>query len=194
MGNTLKIRDFTFKSKKFIIEFGGMLLLLLFVASNQTPVQETPNLSSLPRIVETEPVEYKIESRQVTKEEQEEIRDEIYYGEIELLALVVYAEAGNQDELGKRYVADCVLNRVDSERFPDSIEEVVYQKNPVQFACTVDGALDRAGYNITDDCFRIAEEEYAERTDSTIIYFRTQQYSSSGHPAFKHGDHYFSTK
>lgn len=40
--------------------------------------------------------------------------------EMAMLAQLVQAEAGNQDLTGKRLVADVVLNRVDSERFPVS--------------------------------------------------------------------------
>lgn len=132
--------------------------------------------------------------RQQMIEEQEEILTEIYYGELELVALLVQAEAGNQDELGKRYVADVVFNRVDSNNFPDTIEEVVYQKNPTQFSVTSNGNLEKAGYTITEDVFNIVLEEADKRTNSEIIYFRTNKYHSSGHKAFKHQDHYFSTE
>jgi hypothetical protein len=132
--------------------------------------------------------------RQQMIEEQEAILTEIYYGELELVALLVQAEAGNQDELGKRYVADVVFNRVDSDSFPDTIEEVVYQNNPTQFSVTSNGALEKAGYTITEDVFNIVLEEADKRTNSEIIYFRTNEYHNSGHKAFKHQDHYFSTE
>lgn len=132
--------------------------------------------------------------RQQMIEEQKEILTEIYYGELELVALLVQAEAGNQDELGKRYVADVVFNRVDSNNFPDTIEEVIYQKNPTQFAVTTNGALEKAGYTITEDVFNIVLEEADKRTNADVIYFRTGKYHSNGHKAFKHQDHYFSTE
>lgn len=125
-------------------------------------------------------------------EGQEEIRNEIFYGEIEEAVLVVQAEAGNQDELGKRYVADVIFNRVDSDDFPDTIHDVLYQKEPVQFATVFNGAIDIAAYEVTEDVFRIVLEEYFQRVNSEIIYFRTGKYHDCGTPAFKHGDHYFS--
>ncbi len=64
------------------------------------------------------------------KEEQDDIRNEIFYGELEEVALLVQAEAGNQDELGKRYVADVIWNRVDTDEFPDAVREVIYQMDP----------------------------------------------------------------
>lgn len=123
--------------------------------------------------------------------EQEEIRNEIFYGELELLAQLIQAEAGNQDELGKRYVADVVLNRVDSDDFPDSIEEVIFQTDPVQFTCTVDGNFEKAGWTVTEECYKIALEEYQKRQDSTILYFSSKGYNSAI-PEFKYGNHYFS--
>ena len=58
-----------------------------------------------------------------------EISEEIYYDSLEYLACLVEAEAGNQDELGKRLVVDVVLNRLDSNEFPDNIYDVINQKN-----------------------------------------------------------------
>lgn len=129
-----------------------------------------------------------------SEDEQEEIRNEIFYGEVELLAILIQAEAGVEDELGKRYVADVVLNRVESDMFPDTIEEVIYQKNPTQFSTTRGNIFITAGYSIKEDVFKIALEEVeGPRQNTEIVYFRTDRYGS-GTPAFKHGHHYFSTK
>lgn len=76
---------------------------------------------------------------------QEEDTGYLITDEMRMVAQLVQAEAGNQDLTGKRLVADVVLNRVDSERFPNTVEEVIFQKNPVQFGVTVDGAFDRVG-------------------------------------------------
>lgn len=138
------------------------------------------------------PEHYEVLNTISIDEMQEEIRNEIFYGELEQLAILVQAEAGNQDELGKRYVADVVLNRLDDKDFPDTIEEVLKQDR--QFACILDGNYNKAEWAVTEDCFDIALEEYESRKDPTIIYFRTDKYSDSGHPAYKYGDHYFSTK
>lgn len=127
----------------------------------------------------------------VIPDEQEEIRNEIFYGELEELAILVQAEAGNQDELGKRYVADCVLNRLDSDKFPDKLHDVIFQLNPTQFSSTIDGNYAKAEWTVTEDCFQIALDEYVDRTNSEIKYFRTERYGD-GIPAFKYGDHYFS--
>ena len=44
------------------------------------------------------------------------------------LLRIVEAEAGGEDSDGKLLVANVVLNRVNSEKFPDTVTEVVMQK------------------------------------------------------------------
>lgn len=167
-----------------------IIILLLFLACmfNISRVS-TKDIENTEMATDTViPEQYKIIDT-VTIDEQEEIRNEIFYGELEELAILIQAESGNQDELGKRYVADVVLNRVDSDDFPDSINNVLRQDK--QFASIVDGNYAKAEWTVTEDCFQIALEEYYSRTNSEIHYFRTDRYGT-GVPAFKHGDHYFS--
>lgn len=57
----------------------------------------------------------------------EELVEEAYYDSLELLAMCVEAEAGNQGLIGKRYVVDVILNRVDDEDYPDNIVDVIMQ-------------------------------------------------------------------
>ncbi len=61
--------------------------------------------------------------------------------EYEMLLRIVEAEAGGEDTEGKILVANVVLNRVESEKFPDTIEEVIFQKNGkvTQFSPIADG-------------------------------------------------------
>lgn len=48
--------------------------------------------------------------------------------EMEVLLRIVEAEAGSEDEDGRLLVANVVLNRVESERFPSTVTEVVFQR------------------------------------------------------------------
>lgn len=123
-------------------------------------------------------------------ETNEEIAEEIYQGELQLLACVVQAEAGNQDMMGKRLVVDAILNRVDSPEYPDTISDVVYQS--FQFSCVKDGNLDKAFWSVTDECFEAVTMEIEQRTDSSVLYFTAGGYGQYGTPAYKYGDHYFS--
>ena len=169
--------------------------LAIFMITNINNQEQTENIKKAYRIDATDTVEkYRYLSSSDYRDEIEEIRNEILYGELEEATMAVQAEAGNQDYLGKAYVADVIFNRVDDPDFPDNIHDVIYQKNPVQFAITVDGAIDRAGYTVDEETFQIVLTEYFNRSEEEIVYFRTGHYSECGTPAFKHGDHYFSTK
>lgn len=112
--------------------------------------------------------------------------------DINLMARIVRAEAGNQTLHGKRLVADVILNRVDSEDFPDNVQDVIFQTN--QFSTTTDGALERADQTVTGEDYRAVELEIESRTDTTILYFTAGNYNSCGTPAYRCGAHYFSTK
>ena len=171
----------------------GILLsasfLALVIVFNRNTHEEVKNVK-MELNIEESVIPYRMLHSVSYAQEQEEIREEIRLGEIELLAQLIQAEAGNQDETGKRYVADVVLNRVDSNKFPDKIEDVIFQKR--QFQVIKNGAFDKAGWSISDESFRVAYEEYSgERLNTEILYFRTDEYGT-GTPAFKYGNHYFS--
>lgn len=63
-----------------------------------------------------------------------EISEEDYHN----LLCIIQAEAGGEDLEGKILVGNVVMNRVKSEQFPDTITEVIFQKNEktVQFSPT----------------------------------------------------------
>lgn len=110
--------------------------------------------------------------------------------DIELIARVVRAEAGNQDFRGKRLVAAVVLNRVESGAFPNTVYGVIYQQH--QFSTATDGALVRAERTVNGEDFEAVELEIRDRSDPRIMYFTAGGYNASGRPAYKHGGHYFS--
>ena len=68
-------------------------------------------------------------------------RDEVAYTEeeLKLLACLIHSEAGNQCYEGKLAVANIVLNRVKSSKFPDTIKKVIY--SPGQFTVADSGSL-----------------------------------------------------
>lgn len=104
-----------------------------------------------------------------------------------LMVQIVHAEAGNQDLLGRRLVADVVLNRVDNEAFPDTVYEVIYQ--PGQFTPVRTGSINLPA----DDMDMLAVElELQQRTSDSVLFFRRGRYADYGEPHFKVGDHYFS--
>lgn len=111
------------------------------------------------------------------------------WDEIEYLAQLTIAEAGNQPELGQRLVIDTVLNRVEHPAFPDTITEVINQKN--QFSPVTSGVINR--YSSTDKLEQMILEEIERRSDSEVIFFRAYEYGPYGVPLYKLGGHYFSS-
>ena len=108
--------------------------------------------------------------------------------EIELIALITMAEAEGECELGKRLVIDTILNRVDSEHFPNTIKEVIYQPN--QFTSVYNGRVDRC--YATDYICQLVEEELRLRENSEVVFFTAGRYSDYGVPMMQVENHYFS--
>ena len=148
-----------------------------------------------PHIEQVDDKDYEILNHYTFQDEQEQIRDEIFYGDMELLAQLIHAEAGNQELTGKRLVADVVLNRTETGfNGCDNIEQTIFYINA--FSSLYDGNFDKAAWNMTEEDYLAAEMEMlaSERIDSEIVYFSAEGYSKYGTPAYKYGDHYFSTR
>ena len=64
----------------------------------------------------------------------------------ELLCEITYAEAGNQTEEQQVAAAATILNRVESDSFPNTIKEVIMQKG--QFASTRNGHIYACGKTV----------------------------------------------
>lgn len=145
-------------------------IAVFFIAMNYIPV----NANEL-AIVKMDPPEV--------------VEEEIHEDELQMLAILVMAEAGNQDLQGKRLVVDVVLNRVDDPRWPDTITDVINQ--PYQFSPMTDGGFERAAQTVTQECFDAVSMELESRLDYQIHYFCAGGYGY-GERAYKYGEHYFS--
>lgn len=108
--------------------------------------------------------------------------------EIELLALVTMAEAEGESEYGQRVVIDTILNRIDNERFDNSLYEVIYA--PGQFSSVHNGRINRCYVN--NDIRQLVIDELINRTNDEVLYFTAGHYSEYGTPLFCEGNHYFS--
>ncbi len=99
--------------------------------------------------------------------------------ELEVLLKIVEAEAGCEDEEGKLLVANVILNRLNSPKFPDTIREIVFQRENgvAQFSPVYDGSYGRAevseetveavgralvGEDISDGALYFAARNYAD--------------------------------
>lgn len=126
---------------------------------NILPIMETipTEPSEVPEVTETEFVSY----YSYTEEE------------LDLLARLVSSEGGGESYDTKLKIASVVMNRVTDPYFPDTIREVIYQKN--QFAVTtyrINGVImiDRPA---DEESFRAAKEvlDYGTVLPSTVQVF-----------------------
>ena len=94
-----------------------------------------------------------------------------------ILEKIVQAEAGDQDHQGKLLVANVILNRVRSEKFPSTIREVVFA--PRQFSPVSDGSYSRA--EASGDT-RKAVDEALHGVDGSqgALYFMDRRYADGG--------------
>lgn len=180
--------------KRDLVMFLPIIAFILFaitfvfvIEKNEKPtpcrivyVEKEPKVENLPKPA-TE-INY-FETVSENTEKEVEITEEILY-----LSALVEAEAGNQDEMGKRLVVDTVLNRVESDDFPDDIVSVINQE--CQYSVVDSGFIERV--TIRESTIDIVLEELAKRTNTEVLYFRTDHYHDFGTELFKHGDHYFS--
>lgn len=88
------------------------------------------------------------------------------------LLKIVEAEAGGEDENGKLLVANVVLNRVKSGIFPDTVTEVVYQREfgVCQFSPVSDGRINRV--KVSEETKRAVDRAvYGEDISQGALYF-----------------------
>ncbi|WP_312095957.1 cell wall hydrolase [Niallia sp.] len=87
--------------------------------------------------------------------------------EKKLLARLVHAEAKGEPFAGKVAVADVVLNRLENEQFPDSLESVIYEKNafePVQNG-SIDKKADKEAHKAVQEALNNGRE------NEELLYF-----------------------
>lgn len=104
----------------------------------------------------------------------------------ELLAALIFCEAGNQPYEGQVAVGAVVMNRVRSGSYPDTISDVIYQ--PGQFSPAMSGWLDsvRASAGYTDSAMQAAADALAGSNPvGDCMYFNT------GGSGLQIGDHFF---
>ena len=109
---------------------------------------------------------------------------EYHPADIVYVGKVVWHEARYESERGQRLVIDTVLNRVESDKFPDTVYDVIMQ--PGQYFDP-----EKTDYP-PKDIYRLVAEEIYTRTDDRVLYFRTKKYHACGTPITKEGNHYFS--
>ncbi len=96
------------------------------------------------------------------------------------LLRIVEAEAGGEDQDGKLLVANVVLNRVNNELFPNTVWDVVMQREQgiAQFSPTVDGRFQNV--HVSGDTVEAVERAlYGEDISQGALYFCAREKADS---------------
>lgn len=99
--------------------------------------------------------------------------------EYAILTRIVEAEATGKDKKSKILVANVVLNRMKSEEFPDTVEEVVFQRvgGAVQFSPIADGRYYKV--NVTESTIESVDRALSgEDYSDGALYFMERSLSS----------------
>ncbi len=124
--------------------------------------------------------------QEAREQAEREAREAYVRANQELMASIIYCEAGNQPYEGQVAVGAVIMNRVKSGSYPDSIEAVIYQSG--QFGPAATGWLNRVrsskGYSQT--ALQAAVDALNESNPiGNCLYF------DQGGSGMKIGAHYF---
>jgi N-acetylmuramoyl-L-alanine amidase len=119
-------------------------------------------------------------------EEAERRQEMRAQSDVQLLAALIFCEAGNQPYEGQVAVGAVVLNRVQSSVYPNSISEVIYQSG--QFGPAMTGWLDRV---LSTGGYTSAAMEAAIDALAGVNPIGSCLYFGNGNYGMKIGDHYF---
>ena len=112
--------------------------------------------------------------------ELEERRIKLSETDKNALLRIVEAEATGEDIKGKMLVANVILNRVNDDEFPDSVEGVVFQKKgkSYQFSPLSDGRYYKV--SISDETREAVERVLNGEDESQgALYFMSRRYASA---------------
>lgn len=158
-----------------------LVSIYVFIPANQVLAQEVKlQDSEKTSTIKKDIVETKKEVISITNEE------------LLLLSKLITGEARGESYEGQVAVAAVVINRVKDSRFPDSIKEVIYQKNA--FSVVNDGSIDMPP---TDSAYKAAREAlYGLDPTNQAIYFwnpdiATCKWIRTLNPYMRIGNHVF---
>ena len=111
--------------------------------------------------------------------------------DMELLATIIYCEAGNQSHEGKVAVGNVVINRVNSGSFPNTFEAVI--RAPRQFSPVASGKFDRmlGSGRVPENCYVAAQDAMDGISYvGDCLYFKNPKIAGA-HSGITIGDHVF---
>ena len=191
------------------------LTLVIFIISNITLAYSTNDLTAKTKVKTVDPKIHNLMLKKLSDDnfslidysikyknkfaKKEEVQDtnlkevvSLNDEQLHLLSKLVAAEARGESYEGQVAVAAVVLNRVQDERFPDTIEEVIYQKNA--FSVVQDGYIYQ---NPTEESYRAVKDAlYGHDPTNDAIYFWNPDISTCNwlntlNPHLRIGNHVF---
>lgn len=109
--------------------------------------------------------------------------------ERDLLARMAFCEANSEGVDGMRLVVDVVINRMMSDKFPNTVKEILY--SPGQFSTRE--AWDHVADHALVNAFKAVDLEITDisaRVDTESLYFARKPLTKDG--VYQYGRHYFS--
>lgn len=165
--------------------------------------KEVTVVAQPPEIVQIEP-EPKLTEYEIAQINNENIYEgEGYYivlgrsitslseSEFDLFCRIIMAEAEGEPDETQIAVAETVLNRVDSKTFPDTVTDVIWQRDHgVQFSPTIDG---RINLHPSERVIKNAKIALIERRyPKEMLFFTSTNYTRGYTEYDKIGNMYFS--
>ncbi|MDE6983324.1 MAG: cell wall hydrolase [Lachnospiraceae bacterium] len=104
---------------------------------------------------------------------------EVTAQDVDTLMRIVEAEAGGEGRTGKLLVANVVINRVRSRRFPDNVTDVVYQKakNVTQFSPVSNGFINQV--TVSEETREVVYSALrGEDVSNGALFFMARKYTA----------------
>lgn len=151
-----------------------------------TQEEQIEEIAQTDQIVQETPTEQEIQTAQVLPENRWHIT--LSPDEMELLARIVWLESQGEPVEGQQAVVEVVFNRMRSEVYPDTLYEVLSQKNPVQFCSFKNRDRAKPTQKEYDSIQQVLDGKTRILRDDTM-YFST--FPLTEHVEVKIGGHYF---
>lgn len=123
---------------------------------------------------------YEENTTYLTRQRSAVVSGEEYYDEEEVywLSKIIHAEAQGEPFKGKLAVGNVILNRVESDEFPDTVYDVIFDDDHgVQFTPTINGAIEQEPGEESVIAAKLCLDDAV--LSETILYFLNENIASS---------------
>ena len=121
-----------------VVAFSLLICLLVVLGAGEKRIQESPEVPA-PIVMTPPPVDSSDEALieavlNLDDENGAQMTNDVSYSELVELSRIMAAESGpDWPDWAVMAIGEVVMNRVESDSFPDNIHDVLYQRDPVQY-------------------------------------------------------------